>query len=120
MVEEKILIRGGIYLAKLNPAKTSEVGKVRPVIILNAQKILDMSPPVIFVCPLSSKSHSDFGSIHLRLKPRDNLEVESFALIEHCRAIGITRIIYPGIANVTNMELSSIITRLNDLLGTQR
>ncbi len=116
-MEEKILTQGGIYLAKLNPAKVHEVGKVRPVIVLNAQKILDMSPPVIFICPLSSKSHSNFANIHLELEPRDNLEVRSFALIEHCRAVGTLRIVYPRIANISNDELSIIISRLNNLLG---
>lgn len=57
MEEKIILTRGGIYLAKLNPAKLSEVGKVRPVIILNCQKILDSQPPIVFICPLSSKSY---------------------------------------------------------------
>ncbi|MEA0971658.1 hypothetical protein Megvenef_01642 [Candidatus Megaera venefica] len=37
MVEQiEILTRAGIYLAKLNPAKDVEIGKVRPVIILNS------------------------------------------------------------------------------------
>jgi mRNA interferase MazF len=116
MVDGKILVRGGIYLAKLNPAKTFEVGKVRPVIILNAQKILDISPPIVFVCPLSSKSHSNFASIHLKIAPRGNLEVESFALVEHCRGIGIARIIFPQIANLSEIELTDIISRLNNLL----
>ncbi len=31
MVEQKeILTRGGIYLARLDPAKINEVGKIRP------------------------------------------------------------------------------------------
>ncbi len=37
MVEQKeILTRGGIYLARLDPAKINEVGKIRPIIILNS------------------------------------------------------------------------------------
>jgi len=34
MVEVKTFIRGGVYLAKLNPSKYDEVGKLRPVVIL--------------------------------------------------------------------------------------
>ena len=49
----EILTRGGVYLGKLNPAKHNEIGKVRPVIILNSQLILDSMPPIIFICPLS-------------------------------------------------------------------
>jgi len=40
----EILTRGGVYLGKLNPAKHAEIGKVRPVIILNSQLILDSAP----------------------------------------------------------------------------
>jgi hypothetical protein len=38
VVEQKeILTRGGIYLAKLDPAKAAEVGKICSVAILNCQ-----------------------------------------------------------------------------------
>ena len=44
MVDQKeILTRGGVYLARLDPAKINEVGKIRPVIVLNSQIILDSS-----------------------------------------------------------------------------
>ena len=117
MVEqEKVLTRGGIYLAKLNPSKIGEVGKIRPVIILNSQTILDSEPPIIFICPLSSKSESAFSNIHLKLSPRDNLEVESYALIEHCRSISLSRLIFPRIAQITDHEVSILLLRLKHLL----
>ena len=53
--KEEILVRGGIYLSRLDPAKATEVGKIRPVIMLNSQIILDVVPSTVFVCPLSSK-----------------------------------------------------------------
>jgi mRNA interferase MazF len=47
--QEKILTRGGIYLARLDPVKGDEIGKIRPIIILNSQMILNNNPPVIFI-----------------------------------------------------------------------
>ena len=41
MVEINIFQRGGIYLAKLNPTKYDEIGKLRPVVILTSQNILN-------------------------------------------------------------------------------
>jgi len=117
-VEEKmILSKGGIYLAKLNPTKDFEIGKVRPVIVLGSQAILDAEPPVVFICPLSSKSHSDFASIHYPLGPRDNLEVSSFALLEHCRSIAISRIINPRLAAITLKEYKELLEGLLLMLG---
>ncbi len=115
--EVNILSRGGIYLAKLDPSKAAEVGKIRPVVILTAQEILNIIPPIVFVCPLSSQSRSEFSSLHVELPPRDNLQVTSFALVEHCKSITIRRLIYPRLAQLTDTELSLILHRLNRLLG---
>jgi mRNA interferase MazF len=117
MVEHKeILTRGGIYLARLDPAKENEVGKIRPVVILTSQIILNVTPPHVFVCPLSSQSKREFTSLHVELPARDNLLAISYALAEHCRSISIKRVIYPRLANVTEEELSLILHRLQKLI----
>jgi len=118
MVEpEGILTQGGIYLARLDPVKGAEVGKIRPVTILHAQAILDIIPPTVFVCPLSSQSQPAFNALHVTLPGRDNLKVTSYALVEHCRSITINRIIYPRLAQVTSTELHLILHRLQKLVG---
>ncbi len=118
MVEQGgILTQGGIYLAKLDPAKAAEVGKIRPVIILNAQAILDIVPPTVFICPLSSQSQPEFGNLHVKFSPRDNLKVTSYALVEHCRSITLRRIVYPRIAQLTSPELLVVLNRLQRLVG---
>lgn len=117
MEQVEILSRGGVYLAKLNPAKATEIGKVRPVVILNSQAILNSVPPIIFICPLSSQSQPEFSSLHFELNVRDNLKVKSYALIEHCRSIAISRIIYPRIAQITSSEIENILHKLQRLVG---
>lgn len=116
---EKIdfLTRGGVYLAKLDPAKKSEVGKIRPVILLTGQIILDVRPPIVFVCPLSSKSYKEFQQLHVELPPRDNLQVASFALVEHCRSITISRLTHPRLAQLTANEIALILHRLQRMVG---
>jgi mRNA interferase MazF len=117
VAQEKILTRGGIFLAKLDPSKAAEIGKIRPVIILTAQPILDITPPTLFICPLSSQSQPAFSSLHVELVSRDNLEVTSYALVEHCRSISIQRIIYPRLAQLTSAEIRLILHRLQRLVG---
>ncbi|HJD56336.1 MAG TPA: type II toxin-antitoxin system PemK/MazF family toxin [Rickettsia endosymbiont of Pyrocoelia pectoralis] len=114
--QQEILTRGGIYLAKLDPAKINEIGKIRPVLILNSQIILDSIPPMIFICPLSSQSHLEFSSLHFKLPARNSLEVTSYELVEHCRSISITRIIHPRLAQTTSYELQSILHILQRLV----
>ena len=109
--------QGGVYLAKLDPAKHTEIGKIRPVAVLTAPLILEAAPPIIFVCPLSSQSYSEFKALHIKLPPRDNLQKISFALVEHCRAISAKRLTMPRLAQLTSEELSAILSRLQRMIG---
>lgn len=114
---EKILSRGGVYLTRLDPVKKTEVGKIRPVVVLNAEAILNINPLTVFICPLSSQSYPEFKNLHIPLPARDNLNVTSFALPEHCRAISIQRIIHPRLAQLTSSELASILEKLQRIIG---
>lgn len=116
MEQQKILTRGGIYLARLDPAKKAEIRKIRPIIILNSQIILNASPPIIFVCPLSSKSQTEFSKLHFELEVRDNLQAKSYALVEHCRSITINRVVHPRLAQTTCTELNTILYKLQLLV----
>lgn len=111
------LKRGGIYLARLDPAKVGEIGKLRPVVVLTTQDILDRQPVLIFICPLSSRSDPSFASLHLCLPARENLHVESFALVEHCRAIAVKRIQGPRLASVDDSEMTVLTHRLVRMIG---
>ncbi|AUB81766.1 type II toxin-antitoxin system PemK/MazF family toxin [Candidatus Thiodictyon syntrophicum] len=111
------LIRGGIHLARLDPAKGAEIGKLRPVALLSAPEILEIDSPLLFVCPLSSRSEPRYASLHVPLSPRDDLKAESFALVEHCRAISRTRLCGPPIARLTESEIEVVLHRLMRLVG---
>jgi mRNA interferase MazF len=111
------IARGGVYLARLDPAKGAEVGKLRPVVVLTAQSLLDVKPAHVFICPLSSRSKLEYKALHLALSPRDNLKVESHALVEHCRAISVRRLRLRRLAMLEREELNEIIRRLHRLVG---
>jgi mRNA interferase MazF len=118
-VVEKLsfLSRGGVYLARLDPVKGTEVGKLRPVAVLTAQTLLEADPPVVFICPLSSRSDPAFAALHLELPARDRLLRQSYALVEHCRAISRQRILSECIAVLTPDEIAQIIHRLQRMVG---
>ena len=111
------LNRGGIYLARLDPAKGAEVGKLRPVAVLSAREALEVDSPLLFICPLSSRCDSTFDALHVTLPPRDGMKVESHALVEHYRAISRSRLLSQGIAQLTDEELTTILHRLQRSVG---
>ncbi len=107
--------QGGVYLARLDPSKHAEVGKIRPVVILMGQFILDVQPPSILVCPLSSQSYAGCSHLHVQLPPRDNLQKESYALVEHCRSISVKRFVETRLAQLTVDEVGLIFMRLRQM-----
>ena len=106
-----------MYLARIDPAKGAEVGKLRPVVVLTAQSLLDVRPAHVFICPLSGRSDPAYQALHLSLAARDNLQVQSYALVEHCRAISIRRVQSERLAQLELDELNEIIRRLHRLVG---
>lgn len=112
-----VLVRGGIYLARLDPVKGAEVGKLRPVLVLTDQVLLDVVPPILFICPLSSRSDPAYDALHVALPPRDALARPSWALVEHCRAVSARRVLSERLATATDAELHEIVRRLGRLVG---
>ena len=110
------LSRGGIYLARLDPVKGAEAGKLRPVLILSAQELLDAMPPIVFICPLSSRSDPAYEALHVALPPRAQLERPSWALVEHCRAISTRRLRPHQLATADPQETKEVLRRLGRML----
>jgi len=110
-----LLTQGGVYLARLDPSKHAEVGKIRPVVILMGQFVLDVQPASVLICPLSSQSNPNCSHLHIALPPRDSLQKQSYALVEHCRSISVKRLIEPRLAQLTMNELGLIFIRLRQM-----
>jgi mRNA interferase MazF len=53
--------RYDIYLADLNPTISSEISKVRPVVVIS-QNAMNRNLETIVVCPLTSKLHPTWRS----------------------------------------------------------
>lgn len=80
-----------IWLANLHPAKGSEPGKIRPVVIVQTDLLSEVHPSVI-ICPVTSKvqPESEILRVHLGKNQLDKL---SDILVDQVRAIDKRRLI---------------------------
>src|SRR3989338_1112934 len=118
MVERIMQLKqGDICLAKLDPSKRAEIGKIRPVAILTASIILEIDPEVLLICPLSTKSHPKFSGLHVEIPPRHKLLKTSYAVVEHCRSIATDRITSKKLTQLTDEELIAVLQRLKCIVG---
>jgi mRNA interferase MazF len=83
---------GEIWIADLSPTVGTELGKMRPVLIIQDQALLDAKHPSSLVIPLTTNLVDDAEPLRIRINSRDKLKKESDLLIDQIRAIDNKRL----------------------------
>jgi len=109
--------RGKVHLAKLYPSKGHEVGKTRPVLILQTDMLNDIGHTTVIIVPLSTKLVDNSYPLRYRIQKRENLKETSEILCDQIRTIDINRLQTEEIASLTQEELIAVEERIQILLG---
>ena len=64
-------------MANLNPKRGSEVGKLRPVLVIQTDMFNEVFHPTVIVLPLSTQLIDDAYPLRLGIQKRDKLEKDS-------------------------------------------
>ncbi|MDL2287118.1 type II toxin-antitoxin system PemK/MazF family toxin [Eubacteriales bacterium OttesenSCG-928-G02] len=88
----KIISRGNLYYADLNPIVGSEQGGIRPVLILQ-NNIGNKHSPTVIVAAVTSKAAKFTLPTHYVLNAQAGLECNSIVLTEQIRTIDKRRLI---------------------------
>lgn len=115
---------GEVWLANLNPGRGSEPGKIRPVLILQNQALLDAGNPSTLIIPLTTNLIDDAEPLRLRIPAQGGLSKDSDMLVDQLRAIDNKRLIdgpllcleetimnrvYQAVAEVLGMKVTAIV-----------
>ena len=84
--DRKIIRRGDVYLADLDPVVGSEQGGTRPIVILQNNLGNKFSPTVI-ASPFTSEIKKEQLPTHVFVSGSDCLKVDSMAMLEQVRAL---------------------------------
>ena len=85
--------RGSVWLANLNPGRGTEPGKIRPVLIVQSQALLEADHPSTLIVPLTCSLIDDAEPLRLRLPAQAGLDKDSDLLLDQLRAIDNQRLI---------------------------
>ena len=85
--------RGEIWLANLNPGKGTESGKIRPVLIIQCQDLLDVSHPSTLIIPLTTNLVDNAEPLRFRIPAEERLAKDSDLLVDQIRAIDNKRLV---------------------------
>lgn len=87
------MLNGEIWLSNLNSGRGKEPGKVRPVLIVQGQALLDAKHPSTLIVPMNTQLTEDAEPLRLRVVAHGRLEADSDLLIDQLRAIDNRRLI---------------------------
>jgi mRNA interferase MazF len=104
--------RGEFWLATLDPRHGTEPGKTRPVLIVQAQALLDADHPSTLIVPLTTRLADDAEPLRVRVKATGRLRRESDLLIDQLRAIDNRRLIDGPLAHLS----ASAMRRVEDAI----
>ncbi len=108
--------RGEIWLADLNPRRGTEPGKTRPVLIVQAQALLDAEHPSTLVVPLTTRLVAAAEPLRIRIRASGSLRKDSDALIDQVRSIDNRRLVQGPLARLQSQQLDALGHALLEVL----
>ncbi|MFO7953602.1 MAG: type II toxin-antitoxin system PemK/MazF family toxin [Thioalkalivibrio sp.] len=109
--------RGEIWVARLNPNQGQEIGKTRPVLVLQADALTRGGLPTVLVAPLSTQFREGVEPLRIPVSARDRLLIDSWVCVEQLRALDASRFGEGPLASLSNAEMQCVEAALLDVLG---
>jgi len=114
-----MLNRGEIWLADLNPPRGTEPRKTRPVLIIQAQPLLDAGHPSTYVIPLTAKLVADAEPLRIRIPASSRLPKDSDLLMDQLRAIDNRRLVKGPLLRLPASSMRRVLRALLESLGSE-
>jgi mRNA interferase MazF len=100
--------RGDVWLANLNSPNGTERGKTRPVLIVQAQALLEAGHPSTLVISLTTNVITDAEPLRVGATPTEGLRRRSDLLIDQLRAIENRRLVQGPLARLSPALLREV------------
>ena len=109
--------RGEVWLANLNPNRGAEVGKVRPVLIVQADFLIAQGDPTVVVLPLTTQARASKEPLHVTIRARDELAQVCQVMPEQPRTLDRRRLIEGPLTRLSEDEMRGVERSLVAVLG---
>ena len=108
--------RGEIWLANLDPPRGTEPGKTRPVLVIQAQALLDAGHPSTLIVPLTTNVVIDAEPLRVRVTASGRLRRGSDLLIDQLRAIDNRRIVQGPLTRLSMSQMRTVADAVREVL----
>jgi mRNA interferase MazF len=112
-----IMQRGEIWVANLNPNKGGEIGKVRPVVVLQEDRITATGLLTVLAVPLTTQLRPDFEPMRVRIHARDRLLKDCYVMVEQLCPLDRSRFGEGPLTTLSLEEMTAVEKSLRVVLG---
>jgi len=109
--------RGEVWTANLNPPRGQEIGKIRPVVIIQTDQLGGALTPLVVVLPMTTKVYPAFKIWRVNVPPRDRLLKPCRIVTDQPRALVRARIGDGPLTMLTPAEMAAVEKSLRAVLG---
>jgi mRNA interferase MazF len=109
--------RGEVWVANLNPPRGQEIGKVRPVLVMQADALGPEVSPMVVVLPLTTRIYPVFQRFRISLPVRDRLRKPCQVVTDQPRALDRSRFGDGPLTVLTADEMAAVEQGLKTVLG---
>ncbi len=109
--------RGEIWVGNLNPNRGAEVGKIRPVLIIQADFLIAQGEPTIIVLPLTTQVRAAKEPLHITIQARDRLLQTCQIVPEQPRTLDRRRLVDGPLTRLSPQEIAAVERSLAAVLG---
>jgi mRNA interferase MazF len=109
--------RGEVWLANLDPRRGTEPGTTRPVLIVQAQALLDAGHASTLVVPFTTQLVDDAEPLRIRVPGAGPVKHDSDLLIDPLRAIDNRRLVHGPLARLPAALMAHIDQAWLEVLG---
>lgn len=109
--------RGEIWVANLNPSRGAEIDKLRPVLIMQADKLTSSGSPMIVVLPMTTRIYTGFKRWRITVPARERLLKDCQIVVDQPRALDRTRLGEGPLTRLTDEEVTHVEASLKAVLG---
>jgi mRNA interferase MazF len=109
--------RGEVWVANLNPSRGREIGKVRPVLVIQGDALVEAGSPTIAVLPLTTRIQPTLKLLRIPLPPRDQLHQACQVIVDQPRTVDRRRFGEGPLTRLTAAEMDAVDRGLRVALG---
>ena len=100
--------RGEVWVANLNPGRGREIGKIRPVLVLQADELSAIGTPMVVILPITTQVYPDYSVWRVPVRAKDRLLADCQVVVDQPRALDRERFGEGPLTTLSEAEMANV------------